>query len=113
MMGMTRASASTHRGLGINAGLDARCRGVAAEQGRIAPTVATPVRVAVGAGAKRRLSEEEGFYRTINAGRREHFATMDVPVGAALGDVAPLPPRTMCGSAIRVLPRVGASKLCR
>ncbi|MGH2970055.1 MAG: LLM class flavin-dependent oxidoreductase [Solirubrobacteraceae bacterium] len=54
----------------------------AAEQGRKAPVVASYVRVAVGPGAKRRLSEEESFYRTINAAQRRHFAAMDVPVGS-------------------------------
>ena len=54
----------------------------AAEQGRAAPIVASYVRVAVGPGARRRLDEEEGFYRTINEGHRKHFAAMDLPVGS-------------------------------
>jgi alkanesulfonate monooxygenase SsuD/methylene tetrahydromethanopterin reductase-like flavin-dependent oxidoreductase (luciferase family) len=53
----------------------------AAQRGRPAPVVASYVRVAVGAGAVRRLGAEEGFYRTINEGHRKHFAAMDVPVG--------------------------------
>jgi alkanesulfonate monooxygenase SsuD/methylene tetrahydromethanopterin reductase-like flavin-dependent oxidoreductase (luciferase family) len=54
----------------------------AAEQGRSAPVVASYVRVAVGPGARRRLREEERFYRTINEGHRRHFAAMKVPVGS-------------------------------
>ncbi len=58
----------------------------AAEQGRSAPVVASYVRVAVGPGARRRLREEERFYRTINEGHRRHFAAMNaamkVPVGS-------------------------------
>jgi alkanesulfonate monooxygenase SsuD/methylene tetrahydromethanopterin reductase-like flavin-dependent oxidoreductase (luciferase family) len=57
-------------------------REAAAEQGRAAPVVASYVRVAVGPGARRRLREEEGFYRAINEGHRNHFAAMDVPVGS-------------------------------
>jgi alkanesulfonate monooxygenase SsuD/methylene tetrahydromethanopterin reductase-like flavin-dependent oxidoreductase (luciferase family) len=54
----------------------------AEEHGRTAPVVASYVRVAVGSGAKRRLREEEGFYRTINEDHRKHFAAMNVPVGS-------------------------------
>jgi len=54
----------------------------AAEQGRSAPVVASYVRVAVGPGARRRLREEEAFYRTINEAHRKHFAAMDVAVGS-------------------------------
>jgi alkanesulfonate monooxygenase SsuD/methylene tetrahydromethanopterin reductase-like flavin-dependent oxidoreductase (luciferase family) len=54
----------------------------AAAQGRTAPVVASYVRVAVGPGARRRLREEERFYRTINDGHRRHFAAIDVPVGS-------------------------------
>jgi alkanesulfonate monooxygenase SsuD/methylene tetrahydromethanopterin reductase-like flavin-dependent oxidoreductase (luciferase family) len=54
----------------------------AAEQGQMAPVVASYVRVAVGPEASRRLREEEGFYRTINASHRKHFAAMDVPFGS-------------------------------
>jgi alkanesulfonate monooxygenase SsuD/methylene tetrahydromethanopterin reductase-like flavin-dependent oxidoreductase (luciferase family) len=54
----------------------------AVEQGRAAPIVASYVRVAVGPGARRRLREEEGFYRTINEGHRKHFAAMDLPAGS-------------------------------
>jgi alkanesulfonate monooxygenase SsuD/methylene tetrahydromethanopterin reductase-like flavin-dependent oxidoreductase (luciferase family) len=54
----------------------------AAEHGRPAPTVASYVRVAVGPGAKRRLSDEETFYRTVDAGHRRHFAALDLPLGS-------------------------------
>jgi alkanesulfonate monooxygenase SsuD/methylene tetrahydromethanopterin reductase-like flavin-dependent oxidoreductase (luciferase family) len=54
----------------------------AADQGRAAPVVASYVRVAIGAGARRRLRAEEGFYRTINEAHRRHFAGMDTPVGS-------------------------------
>ena len=50
--------------------------------GRIAPVVASYVRVAVGPGAARRLRTEEGFYRNVNEGHRKHFAAIDAPVGA-------------------------------
>jgi alkanesulfonate monooxygenase SsuD/methylene tetrahydromethanopterin reductase-like flavin-dependent oxidoreductase (luciferase family) len=54
----------------------------AAGHRRRAPVVASYVRVAVGPGAKRRLLEEEDFYRTINEGHRKHFAAMGVPLGS-------------------------------
>jgi hypothetical protein len=54
----------------------------AAGHRRGAPVVASYVRVAVGPGAKRRLLEEEDFYRTINEGHRKHFAAMGVPLGS-------------------------------
>jgi alkanesulfonate monooxygenase SsuD/methylene tetrahydromethanopterin reductase-like flavin-dependent oxidoreductase (luciferase family) len=54
----------------------------ATKHGRMAPVVASYVRVAVGPDAGRRLREEEGFYRTINEGHRKHFAAMDVPLGS-------------------------------
>ncbi len=70
---MLPAQAATARGWVLEA---------AAEQARTAPVVASYVRVAVGAGAGRRLREEEAFYRTINEGHRKHFAAMDVPLGS-------------------------------
>ena len=53
----------------------------AAQRGRIAPVVASYVRVAVGPGAALRLRREEGFYRNVNEAHRKHFAAIDVPVG--------------------------------
>ena len=35
--------------------------------------------VAVGAGARQRLSDEERHYRNINEAHRQHFEAMDVP----------------------------------
>lgn len=54
----------------------------AAERGRQPPVVASYVRVAVGPGARRRLGEEEAYFRTIDERHRRHFAAMDVPVGS-------------------------------
>jgi alkanesulfonate monooxygenase SsuD/methylene tetrahydromethanopterin reductase-like flavin-dependent oxidoreductase (luciferase family) len=53
----------------------------AAERGRAMPTVASYIRVAVGPGAEQRLVDAESFYRDLDAGHRQHFAAMDVPVG--------------------------------
>ena len=52
------------------------------QAGRVAPVVASYVRVAVGAGAGQRLSDEEGRYRIINEAHRQHFEAMDVPLGS-------------------------------
>jgi alkanesulfonate monooxygenase SsuD/methylene tetrahydromethanopterin reductase-like flavin-dependent oxidoreductase (luciferase family) len=54
----------------------------AGEVGRQAPVVASYVRVAVGPGASQRLRDEEGRYRTINAGHRMHFEAMNAPLGS-------------------------------
>jgi len=54
----------------------------AAEQRRTPPVVASYVRVAVGQGARRRLREQESYYRAINEAHRKHFAAMGVPVGS-------------------------------
>jgi alkanesulfonate monooxygenase SsuD/methylene tetrahydromethanopterin reductase-like flavin-dependent oxidoreductase (luciferase family) len=53
------------------------------QAGRVAPIVAAYVRVAVGAGARQRLYDEEGRYRNINEAHRRHFEAMDVPLGSA------------------------------
>jgi alkanesulfonate monooxygenase SsuD/methylene tetrahydromethanopterin reductase-like flavin-dependent oxidoreductase (luciferase family) len=50
--------------------------------GRATPVVASYVRVAVGSGARRRLRQEEGHYRTINAAHREHFGAMNAEPGS-------------------------------
>jgi alkanesulfonate monooxygenase SsuD/methylene tetrahydromethanopterin reductase-like flavin-dependent oxidoreductase (luciferase family) len=50
--------------------------------GRAAPVVASYVRVAVGSGSLQRLRDEEGRYRAVNEGHREHFTAMDVPLGS-------------------------------
>lgn len=57
-------------------------RAGAAEQKRTAPSAASYVRVAVGAGASQRLRDEECFYRMINEGHRKHFAAIDMPLGS-------------------------------
>jgi alkanesulfonate monooxygenase SsuD/methylene tetrahydromethanopterin reductase-like flavin-dependent oxidoreductase (luciferase family) len=66
------------------------------EAGRAPPLVASYVRVAVGAGSLERLREEEGFYRNINEGHREHFEAMDVPLGS-VGVAAPARPEVLKG----------------
>jgi alkanesulfonate monooxygenase SsuD/methylene tetrahydromethanopterin reductase-like flavin-dependent oxidoreductase (luciferase family) len=53
------------------------------EAGRAVPTVASYVRVAVGAGSLQRLRDEERHYRNINEDHRRHFAAMNVPFGSA------------------------------
>jgi len=50
--------------------------------GRAAPVVASYVRVAVGAGSRQRLRDEEGYYRNVNEDHRKHFEAMDVPLGS-------------------------------
>jgi alkanesulfonate monooxygenase SsuD/methylene tetrahydromethanopterin reductase-like flavin-dependent oxidoreductase (luciferase family) len=54
----------------------------AEDEGRTPPLTALYVRVAVGSGSMDRLRDEEGRYREINEGHRQHFADMDVPVGS-------------------------------
>jgi alkanesulfonate monooxygenase SsuD/methylene tetrahydromethanopterin reductase-like flavin-dependent oxidoreductase (luciferase family) len=63
----------------------------AREAGRVAPIVASYVRVAVGTGARRRLRDEERRYRNINDDHRKHFAAMNVPL-AAVGVAVTTPP---------------------
>jgi alkanesulfonate monooxygenase SsuD/methylene tetrahydromethanopterin reductase-like flavin-dependent oxidoreductase (luciferase family) len=52
------------------------------QAGRAAPVVASYVRVAVGAGARQRLRDEERRYRNVNEAHRRHFDAMDVPLGS-------------------------------
>jgi alkanesulfonate monooxygenase SsuD/methylene tetrahydromethanopterin reductase-like flavin-dependent oxidoreductase (luciferase family) len=52
------------------------------QAGRVAPIVASYVRVAVGAGSRQRLGDEERHYRNINEAHRKHFDAMDVPLGS-------------------------------
>jgi alkanesulfonate monooxygenase SsuD/methylene tetrahydromethanopterin reductase-like flavin-dependent oxidoreductase (luciferase family) len=52
------------------------------QAGRAAPVVASYVRVAVGAGARQRLRDEERCYRNINTAHRQHFEAMDVRLGS-------------------------------
>jgi alkanesulfonate monooxygenase SsuD/methylene tetrahydromethanopterin reductase-like flavin-dependent oxidoreductase (luciferase family) len=51
------------------------------QAGRVAPVVASYVRVAVGDGSLQRLRDEESHYRNINEAHRQHFEAMNVPLG--------------------------------
>jgi alkanesulfonate monooxygenase SsuD/methylene tetrahydromethanopterin reductase-like flavin-dependent oxidoreductase (luciferase family) len=53
----------------------------AAEAGRETPPVFGYVRTAVGPDAKERLAKEEGFYRDLHDGYRNHFARLGEPEG--------------------------------
>jgi alkanesulfonate monooxygenase SsuD/methylene tetrahydromethanopterin reductase-like flavin-dependent oxidoreductase (luciferase family) len=68
------------------------------QAGRAAPIVASYVRVAVGPDARQRLREEERQYRNINAAHRQHFETMDVPLGS-VGVAASARPEVLDGLA--------------
>ena len=53
----------------------------AAEAGRETPRVYGYVRTAVGADAETRLAKEEGFYRDLHDGYRNHFERLGEPPG--------------------------------
>ena len=53
----------------------------AAEAGRDAPRVYGYVRTSVGADAETRLAKEEGFYRDLHDGYRNHFERLAEPPG--------------------------------
>jgi len=53
----------------------------AAETGRQPPPIFGYVRVAVGSDAKERLAKEEGFYRELHDGYRNHFERLGEPEG--------------------------------
>jgi alkanesulfonate monooxygenase SsuD/methylene tetrahydromethanopterin reductase-like flavin-dependent oxidoreductase (luciferase family) len=53
----------------------------AREAGRPVPPVFGYVRTAVGPDAARRLAKEEGYYRNLHHGYRNHFARLNEPVG--------------------------------
>ncbi len=53
----------------------------AEEADRKPPPVLGYVRTAVGPDAKERLAKEEGFYRELHDGYRNHFARLDEPEG--------------------------------
>jgi alkanesulfonate monooxygenase SsuD/methylene tetrahydromethanopterin reductase-like flavin-dependent oxidoreductase (luciferase family) len=63
---------------------DARTRveAGAAEAGREAPKVYGYVRTSVGADAETRLAKEEGFYRDLHDGYRNHFERLGEPPGS-------------------------------
>jgi len=54
----------------------------AAEAGHEAPRVFGYVRTSVGADAETRLAKEEGFYRDLHDGYRNHFQRLDEPPGS-------------------------------
>jgi alkanesulfonate monooxygenase SsuD/methylene tetrahydromethanopterin reductase-like flavin-dependent oxidoreductase (luciferase family) len=54
----------------------------AEQAGRVAPLVASYIRVAVGPDSLRRLRDDETRYRTINSAHRRHFDAMNVPLGS-------------------------------
>lgn len=63
----------------------------AADVGRAAPRIYGYVRTSVGADAETRLAKEEGFYRDLHDGYRDHFARLGEPpgtVGVAAEDAA-------------------------
>jgi alkanesulfonate monooxygenase SsuD/methylene tetrahydromethanopterin reductase-like flavin-dependent oxidoreductase (luciferase family) len=68
------------------------------EAGRAAPVVAAYVRVAVGSGSRRRLRDEESYYRQINEDHRKHFYLMDVRFGS-VGVAASARPDVVAGLA--------------
>jgi alkanesulfonate monooxygenase SsuD/methylene tetrahydromethanopterin reductase-like flavin-dependent oxidoreductase (luciferase family) len=49
--------------------------------GRETPPVLGYVRTAVGNQAEERLAKEEGFYRELHKGYKDHFARLDEPEG--------------------------------
>jgi alkanesulfonate monooxygenase SsuD/methylene tetrahydromethanopterin reductase-like flavin-dependent oxidoreductase (luciferase family) len=68
------------------------------QAGRAAPMVASYVRVAVGRDARQRLRDEERHYRNLNEAHRQHFETMDVPLGS-VGVAASARPEVLDGLA--------------
>lgn len=68
------------------------------EAGRAAPVVASYVRVALGSGSQQRLRDEEGYYRNINEGHRQHFEAMHVQLGS-VGVAASARPEVLEGLA--------------
>jgi alkanesulfonate monooxygenase SsuD/methylene tetrahydromethanopterin reductase-like flavin-dependent oxidoreductase (luciferase family) len=71
------------------AGARAKVEAGAAAAGRQAPPVFGYVRTAVGPDAADRLAKEEGFYRDLHAGYRNHFDRLGEPegtVGVAVAD---------------------------
>lgn len=73
------------------AGARAQVEAGAAEAGRDAPRAYGYVRTSVGADAETRLAKEEGFYRDLHDGYRNHFERLGEPpgtVGVAAEDPA-------------------------
>ena len=63
------------------AGARARVEDGAREAGRETPPIFGYVRTAVGADAETRLAKEEGFYRDLHDGYRNHFERLGEPPG--------------------------------
>lgn len=63
-------------------GARAKVEAGAADAGRDAPRVYGYVRASVGADAETRLAKEEGFYRDLHDGYRNHFERLDEPPGS-------------------------------
>ena len=63
------------------AGARSRWRRERAEAGRETPRVYGYVRTSVGADAETRLAKEEGFYRDLHDGYRNHFERLGEPPG--------------------------------
>jgi alkanesulfonate monooxygenase SsuD/methylene tetrahydromethanopterin reductase-like flavin-dependent oxidoreductase (luciferase family) len=68
------------------------------EAGRATPVVAAYIRVAVGSGSRRRLRDEESYYRKVNEDHRTHFEAMDVELGT-VGVAASARPEVLEGLA--------------
>lgn len=66
---------------GFAAGARERVEEGAREAGRETPRVYGYVRTSVGADAETRLAKEEGFYRDLHAGYRNHFERLGEPPG--------------------------------
>jgi alkanesulfonate monooxygenase SsuD/methylene tetrahydromethanopterin reductase-like flavin-dependent oxidoreductase (luciferase family) len=66
--------------------------------GRVAPVVASYVRIAVGSGSRQRLRDEECYYRNVNEDHRKHFEAMNVQPGS-VGVAAPARPHMLDGLA--------------
>ena len=66
---------------GLAAGAREKVEAGAAEAGREAPRVYGYVRTSVGADAETRLAKEEGFYRDLHDGYRNHFERLAEPPG--------------------------------
>jgi hypothetical protein len=52
----------------------------------------------VGAGSRRRLRDEESYYRNVNEDHRRHFEAMDLPLGS-VGVAASARPEVLEGLA--------------
>jgi alkanesulfonate monooxygenase SsuD/methylene tetrahydromethanopterin reductase-like flavin-dependent oxidoreductase (luciferase family) len=75
---------------GFAAGARERVEEGAREAGRETPRVYGYVRTSVGADAETRLAKEEGFYRDLHDGYRNHFERLGEPPGT-VGVAAPDP----------------------